>query len=85
MAELKLLSLNVNGMQNPQKRQVVLTWLHNSKADIILLQQTHCSSNCESQWAHEWPGKSYWSNGSTSSRGVAILLKNGLENPIEIS
>lgn len=41
---LKILSLNVNGLGNPVKRSRVMNKVKKDKAHIILLQETHLSS-----------------------------------------
>ena len=40
---IKILSLNVNGLNNPIKRKKVMTKLKKDKAQIIYLQETHLS------------------------------------------
>ena len=47
-----------------------------SNADLILLQETHSTSDVETQWRHEWGGNIYFSHGMHNSRGVAIVCKN---------
>ena len=41
--EVKLMSLNVNGLGNPIKRSKVMSKLKKEKADIIFMQETHLS------------------------------------------
>ena len=41
---------------------------------MIMLQETHTDISVESDWASEYTGKTYFSHGSSNSRGVAILL-----------
>lgn len=41
---IKLVSLNVNGLNNPVKRSKVLVKLKKEHAQVILLQETHLSS-----------------------------------------
>lgn len=83
---LRLLSLNVNGLSSsPSKRQQLFTQLLQQQWDVILLQETHCPNDVEAaRWcregaspAHPWAGAAFWSHGSSSSRGVAILLRSG--------
>ena len=47
---LKLLSLNVRGLGNFRKRRAIFTWCRKQKADLIFLQETHTTKNCESHW-----------------------------------
>ena len=69
---LKLLSLNVRGLGNFRKRRATFTWLRKQKADLIFLQETHTTKNCESQWKKEWGSSIMFSHGSTNARGVAV-------------
>ena len=44
------------------------------------MQETHCASKEDvNLWSKEWQGKSYWSNGTSNSRGVACLVKHNLD------
>jgi exonuclease III len=73
---LNICSVNVNGLRNANKRISIFNWLVEKKFDIILLQETHCRDENESrQWGFQWKGKSFWCNGSSSSKGVAVLFK----------
>ncbi len=75
--EVRILCLNVNGISNKKKRQLVYNWIRNSKADIVLLQETHCGSEEEAKkWQREWEKASYWSTFSSAARGVAILMNS---------
>ena len=68
---MKIISLNVNGIQNTGKRNTIFNWLQNQNADLYLLQETHCNSkNDETKWALEWGGSTFWSNGTNFSCGV---------------
>ena len=80
---LKCLSLNVNGMRNIAKRRTLFSLLRSGRWDVVALQETHHVSTQEGEdWAasgvgplHAWPGVSYWSHGTSSSRGVALLFR----------
>ena len=81
---LRLLSLNVNGLRSADKRRTLFNLLHRDRWDVVLLQETHHSDGTEGQaWTQEgphglrpnWSGPSFWCHGSTTSRGVAILLR----------
>lgn len=77
---IKLISLNVNGIRDNKKRATVFYWLKQQKADICLLQETHCESQKDKlSWSKEWGGQTFWSVGTNFSRGVAILLKEKLD------
>ena len=76
---LKLLSLNVRGLSNFQKRRVIYTWCRKQKADIIFLQEMHSTETTENQWKKEWGSHINFSHGSANARGVAVLIRNGLD------
>ena len=42
---LTLVTINVNGMRNSKKRDLVFNWLVAKKCKLICLQETHCVSN----------------------------------------
>jgi exonuclease III len=82
---LNILSLNVRGLNIEQKRDKLFFWLnkvHNTKDKIIFLQETHMTKNREWRWNKLWPGTKIFSNGTSRSRGVAILLPKSLDYEI---
>ena len=50
---LRLLSLNVNGLRDAAKRRTLFSLLHRDRWDVVLLQETHHSSQAEGE---EWLG-----------------------------
>ena len=83
MHKLKMLSLNVRGLRNPNKRRAVFCYLKQQKATIFCLQETFSQPDDEQVWTAEWGGKIFFEHGTTHSKGVCILLnpnsKLGLE------
>ena len=73
------MSLNARGLRNTFKRKSVLAWIKNQKADIIFLQETHSTENCEALWKKEWKGKIFFSHGTEFSKGVITLIKDDLD------
>lgn len=71
-----IIGQNVNGINGMFKRIKVFNYLL-PKGDIILLQETHFTSNDESFF--EKYGKAQFSHGTSNSRGVATFFKNSLE------
>ena len=75
---LKLVTINVNGLRDNRKRELVFNWLVSKKYDCICLQETHCTGVDTNPWESEWKtqggGASAWLCGSSESKGVAILL-----------
>ena len=77
---LSIASINVNGLRNNLKRNVIFEFLCRNKFSLIFLQETHSEENDEPVWSKEWQGKMHFSHGNRQSRGVAILTleKSGL-------
>ncbi len=74
-----LVSLNVRGLNNVNKRKAVFRWLQKSKYDVILLQETHTTLDVESVWRSDWKGPVFFSHGTSNSRGCAILIRDDLD------
>ena len=68
---LRLLSLNVNGLADLDKRRALFATLTNGPWDVVCLQETHQRvSDDGNQWAQTgaapgqpWPGWSFWRRG----------------------
>ena len=73
---LKLISLNVTGISNFNKRRTIYTWCRKQKADFIFLQEMHSKKETEVQWKNEWGAEMLFSHGSPNSCGTAILISN---------
>ena len=73
---VKIITQNVRGLNNEQKRKGIFSYLR-EKADIICLQEVHSEPNefKIKTWETEWGGKCYWSHGTSASKGTAILVK----------
>ena len=76
---LRLISLNVRGLSNFKKRRMIYTWCKKKNTDIIFLQETHSTKEVENQWRNEWGAEIIMSHGGSNSRGVAVLMKRGVE------
>ena len=71
---LYIVTLTVNGMRDYNKRNAIFQWCKKQKIDIVCLQETHCSNDVIDLWSKEWGSKCIWNNGTSSSRGVAMLF-----------
>ena len=60
---LKILSLNVPGIQSPEKRNALFICLNKQRADIINLQETYSSKDIENIWRTQWSGKMFFAHG----------------------
>ena len=66
------------------KRQAVFEKLKRKGSGIFLLQETHCTKDKEAIWKRQWGCQNIiFSNGTSSSRGVAILFTKDIEFVIE--
>lgn len=75
MAEnIKIVSLNVNGMKNPIKRKKIITKMKKAKAQVVYLQETHLSK----QEHEKFRGFGY-SFRHGSKRGVSIPIHNSVK------
>ena len=75
MATVSVVSFNVRGIRNRQKRRTIFRHLHVKYPNhIICIQETHSSIDIEQQWKNEWGSSLFFSHGSTFQAGVAILL-----------
>ena len=74
--KVTLISLNVRGLISNINRKKAFLWLEKQKADIILLQETHCTEKNVEMIKKDWKGKSIFCyTDSNFSRGVGILFK----------
>jgi exonuclease III len=82
--KLKIRSLNVNGIQCQKKRDLVFNELTKYSNDIILLQETHSSALDERNYKNKWGTNTYFSHGTTSSRGVCIIIPKTFKGNSEL-
>ena len=87
LSMLNIITLNVNGLASSDgrvpKRRKLFTWLKAHHCDIALLQETHCTESMQHILVHEWGGNIFFSNGSSDSRGVCIMIRRGLDLEIK--
>ena len=69
----------MKGLSNFRKRRTIFLWCRKRKADLFFLQETHSIAAKENQWRNEWGAEMISCQGSSNSRGVAILFKNGID------
>jgi exonuclease III len=71
-------SFNVNGIAQETKRKIFFNKISELNC-IALLQETHSTPTTESKWKKEWPGNILFFHGTSSSRGVCILIPKTLD------
>ena len=77
--KLKILTVNVNCLNNVNKRTKIFNFFKTNKINITLLQETHSTTITEKQWQKAWSGISFWNSGPTyQTAGQATLLKENL-------
>ena len=71
---IKVITWNINGIQNPIKRFKVLSHLKSLECDIAMLQETHLTKEETLKLKQHWVGQIFFSPGTKASRGVCILI-----------
>ena len=74
-----VLSLNVRGIRDLNKRKSIFTWVRNQKADIIFFKETFSTPDIFDSWKFQWRGDMYYSHGSNHSKGVLVLIRETLQ------
>lgn len=72
---IRLLSWNVQGLNNPVKRHKVFAHAKHLQAEILFLQETHIKHTARALIRPVWAAQVYQSNFTTKTRGVAIIIK----------
>lgn len=71
----KIASLNVQGLNVPEKRSQILQSMHNIKADIMFLQETHFKANCVPKLSNpHFPAALHATNMESKAKGVSVLF-----------
>lgn len=78
MSNLKVVSLNVKGINHVIKRQNILAFLKKEKCQVAFLQETHLTDLEHIKLRRSWVGQVFYSSYNSKSRGVAILLHRSL-------
>ena len=78
MIVVKFLTLNVNGLRNPAKQNLLRSHIVAENPDFVLLQETHRQET--DQWNDFCPGYiPKWTSGSTRSAGCGLLVRKGIK------
>ena len=57
MAAFSIATLNVDGIRDDQKRDLIIEYLRSLKCDFYLLQETHVQTEDIEMWSTEWGGR----------------------------
>jgi len=68
--QIKIVTLNVRGLNRSNKRRSIFRWLHSQKAHFYFLQETFSDEKSKGSWEAEWGGKIFCSHGPKHSKGV---------------
>lgn len=72
--DMKIISWNVKGLNQANKRKSVLSHLQHLGVGIVFLQETHLLNRDQSKIHKEWVGQMFHSQFNCKGRGVAILI-----------
>ena len=79
MCSISLVSLNVNGLNNPIRRSKVILKMRKLKAQVIFFQETHLSQEEHEKLKKFGYRNTYYSTCKRSrKRGVAIMIQNAV-------
>ncbi len=80
MAASKVISVNVQGLNNPEKRRKLFRWFSDNNAKIVMLQETFLTKEPSKFDNSTWNGKIYHNLTKTPhSKGVSIMFSNHLD------
>ena len=77
--ELKILSVNVQGIRSIEKRLDVFNYLKAKNCDLYCLQDIHSTTSTENFIESQWGGRCLFSSHSSNSRGVAVLFNKNID------
>ena len=77
--QLKVLTVNCQGLGDPNKRRNVFKILKTKNYNIYFIQDTHFIQENENLIQTQWGYKAFFSSYKSNSRGVAILFNNNCE------
>ncbi len=73
--DIKICSLNVNGLGDRHKREKVFSWLKQNNFSICFLQELHCTKASLDNWKKQWRDEIFLSGNSSNSTGIGIFYK----------
>ena len=79
--DAEVVSHNVNGIGDDRKRRKIFNFIkkHTSSKALLCLQETHSTSKNKKLFEYQWRGKVLFSHGTSSSKGVCICFRYGLD------
>ena len=76
---LSIITLNVNGLNAPTKRQILAEWIQTQDSYVCCLQETHLKPRGTYRLkVNSWK-KIFHANGDQKKAGVAILISDKID------
>ena len=76
---LSIITLNINGLNAPIKRQRMVDWIKKQKYSICCLQETHLRTKDTYRLKVRWWEKIFHANGQDRKAGVAVLMLDKID------
>ena len=76
---LSIITLNVNGLNAPTKRQILTEWIQKQDPYICCLQETHLETRDTYRLKVKGWKKIFHTNGDQKKAGVAILISDKID------
>ena len=81
---LSIITLNVNGLNAPTKRQRLAEWIQKQDPYICCLQETHLKTRDTYKLKVKGWKKIFYANGDQKRAGAAILISDKIEFKIKV-
>ena len=80
---LSIITLNVNGLNSPTKRQRLVEWLQKQDPYICCLHETHLTTRDTYRLKVKGWKKIFHTNGDQKKAGIAILISDKIDFEIK--
>ena len=81
--QIKIVTLNVRGLNKSIKRRSIFRWLHMQNPHFYFSQETYSEEKLKDVWEAEWGEKTFCSHGTKHSKSVMILLNPKYDIEVE--
>jgi hypothetical protein len=83
-SNVKIRSLNTNGIHCLKKRNLVFSELSKYQNEILMLQETHSCPMDERHYKNKWGPNVFFSHGLTNSKGVCTIIPKNFPGSTEL-
>ena len=80
---LSIITLKINGLNAPTKRQRLAEWIQKQDPYICCLQETHLKTRDTYRWKVKGWKKIFYANRDQKKAGVAILISDKIDFKIK--